>query len=184
MAKILEAIWEIIKKIPEIWPIVKKFPWVTISIVLAGLLGYGGYRYYLKHQTLMNVHKEKAALYEKLSNEIGSLRNAIHFLQMNIYELSREMDDGHIPTPGVTVFAHRDFLGKRFLFKAGDYGEALTSLWFNDMIGSIKLTGNVRAVMYADSNFLGDFLPVEDSISDLALIGWNGRISSLRVIPK
>ncbi len=166
MTKILEVIWGIIKKIPEIWPIIKKFPWVVISILLAGSLGFGGYKYNLKHQTLMNVHKEKAALYEKLGNEIGALHSSINFLQMTIYELGREIDflnggGPPITTPQVTVFEHSGYLGKRFVFKVGDYPDSLLNLWFNDRISSIKLTGNVRAVAYEDSGLLGNALPIE-----------------------
>ena len=184
MTKFLEAIWGIIKKVPEIWPIIKKYPWVVISILLAGSLGYGGYKYYLKHQTLMRVHAEKMGLYEKLDKEIVALHNSINFLQATIYELSREIDDGGTATPRVTVFEHVGFLGKRFVFKPGDHADTLLRLWFNDQISSIKLEGNVRAVAYADSDFFGDPLPIEGDISDLTPTGFNDRISSLKVFLK
>lgn len=66
---------------------------------------------------------------------------------------------------GVTVYSESNFHGKSFQFQVGDYAKLEGSV--NDTIESIQIRGNVRIILFDNSNFKGESLIVNQTTSDL-----------------
>lgn len=54
---------------------------------------------------------------------------------------------------------------------------------FNDRISSIKVPLGWKIVIYENSHFEGKSMELTSSVNDLSSLGWNDRISSIRLIP-
>lgn len=66
---------------------------------------------------------------------------------------------------GVTVYTDGNFHGKSAQFQVGDYPRFESS--FNDTIESIQIRGNVRIILFDQSEFRGETKVIEQTSSDL-----------------
>jgi len=89
-------------------------------------------------------------------------------------------------TPVVTFYEHATYKGE---FKEIYNPENLITKMMlfpvdNDAISSIKITEGYEVTLYADENFGGAFIKIDKSVSDLNSLGFNDRISSIKIEKK
>jgi opacity protein-like surface antigen len=81
----------------------------------------------------------------------------------------------------VVAFKDDDFQGKIQEFPVGRYPK-LHDGW-NDSIGSIQVSGNVRVILFEDDDFKGKQLVIERSMPDLGDFNFDDKTGSMIVEP-
>jgi beta/gamma crystallin len=89
---------------------------------------------------------------------------------------------GSEPVPRECVCFYRDanFSGEYFCARPGERINSVPSD-MNDRISSIRIFGRVEVTVFKDSEFDGRSTRFNSDVSNLSDVGWNDRISSIRV---
>lgn len=82
-------------------------------------------------------------------------------------------------------YEHANFTGASFCLRSGERYRNLDG-FFNDMISSVSIDGNVQVMVYKDARFSGGSMSISRdaanlSNSDSLLDKWNDKISSVEV---
>jgi len=85
-----------------------------------------------------------------------------------------------VPREGVCFYRDADFSGEYFCARPGEKISSVSSD-MNDRISSIRIFGRVEVTVFKDSEFDGRSTRFNSDVSNLADVGWNDRISSIRV---
>jgi len=85
-----------------------------------------------------------------------------------------------VPREGVCFYRDADFSGEYFCARPGERISSVPSD-MNDRISSIRIFGRVEVTVFKDSEFDGRSTRFDSDVSNLADMGWNDRISSIRV---
>jgi hypothetical protein len=164
---------------------------LVVAALALGWLGGG----YLKKQEVADMEQRLAVrqahdqnLASEANRSIALREKSIVFFQSQIQLLSDEIarlkgTGKKDPTARIILFEHPNYEGKRFYFEVGEYPD-LQLYWFSGQASSISLQGKLKAFAYEQTEFKGDFLPIDRSISSLVSSGWNDRISSIKVMKK
>jgi len=90
---------------------------------------------------------------------------------------------GHERTPDAGACFYEDvgYRGEYFCVRSGERVDSMPGD-MNDRISSIRIFGDVEAIVFRDVDFRGDSKRFAGDIRDLRREGWNDRISSLRVM--
>ena len=89
---------------------------------------------------------------------------------------------------GAVIFERDGYEGQPSLVRAdisdlaGDIAGPCLLNW-NDCISSIRLPDGWTAILFDEVGFQGDSLDVADDVPDLDDIGWDNRVSSIKVLP-
>jgi hypothetical protein len=84
------------------------------------------------------------------------------------------------PRAGVCLYSDVEYRGEYFCVSEGDDIPAMPAD-MNDQISSVRTFGNVEIRVFQDESYRGRSERFSSSIEDLRAVGWNDRISSLRV---
>jgi hypothetical protein len=81
----------------------------------------------------------------------------------------------------VCFYEHANYAGRSFCMNPGEQNANLNG-FFNDMISSISIDGNIGVAVYTDANYSGAGMTINQNIPNLNdVAGWNDRISSIAV---
>jgi hypothetical protein len=94
--------------------------------------------------------------------------------------VAQEWGTGPIPREGVCFYRDADFRGEYFCASRGETFSRVPSD-MNDRISSIRIFGRVEVTVFKDREFDGRSTRFNSDVRDLADVGWNDRISSIRV---
>jgi hypothetical protein len=162
---------------------------LVVAALALGWLGGG----YLKKQEVADLERGLAAsqaenqnLASQANHSIALRQKSIVFFQSQIQLLSDEIarlkgTGKKDPTARIILFEHPNYEGKRFYFDVGEYPD-LQLYWFSGQASSIRLQGKLKAFAYEQTEFKGDFLPIDRSMPSLVSSGWNDRIASIKVM--
>ncbi len=94
----------------------------------------------------------------------------------------REMSWGRpeAPRSGACFYENPNFQGRYFCTASGD-SISMVPEGMNDRVSSVRLFGDAEVTVFKDRDFRGDLRKFERDMADLRGIGFNDRISSLRV---
>ncbi len=97
-------------------------------------------------------------------------------------------DDESIDGPGVILYKHSEFRGKRIFIRAGRNISNLRRLGWNDKISSIELVQGATIRVFQHSGYRGNSTWIKRDVPDLDEYyrnirgDWNDRISSIKVL--
>jgi hypothetical protein len=87
---------------------------------------------------------------------------------------------GAVPESGVCFYQLPNYKGERLCARAGEELPTLPNA-MNNRIGSIRVFGGARAVVYSDRRFGGAERWIDYNVPDLRRDGWYERIGSARL---
>lgn len=87
------------------------------------------------------------------------------------------------PTAKVTIYEHADYNGRSVSLDAGSYGLGnLQSMGFtNDIASSVRVPAGYSVTLFADRALTGDTLTLTKDTPSFVPLGWNDRVTSVRV---
>lgn len=83
---------------------------------------------------------------------------------------------------GVRLFEHDNYTGKLEIFTSDIPDLNASNIRFNDITTSIQLISVDGVRLYRDANYEGDFITITKDTPNLEGIGWNDKVSSIKII--